>query len=433
MSGVHRFGAALLGLTLAAAAAPRGDLGPFRFGMSFEEARAAAPGCAWSEVFSTRTYRPIGVNGGGALQLRGHVFDVTLTPLAYAGYRIEAQLSRTESPVGAAGCQDAVTALASDLEARFGPLGSVSATPLAPDVVAALPLGLEIAAAQRPTRVISAGRASRLDAFEPQGVRNVMWLGSRRAGDVSVVVGGRYVDVSNPILPQTCVAFARVASLPPRPPFEWLDLAQMRPQPRLSPAERHHSFDGMATLPARPVSVDLTCDVDRAAGRLLRCKLDDNVPAELARPAASQADGLRLDVAQLDPDRDIPLRTRVQLLLDAADRRPETPPSGTKLLTRDQVAWARQPRPEEMSRYYPDRAQRMNVAARVTMACEIEADGSLVCPRTRVGLTGDDTYGFERFGRIAERIYQAAQSLADGTPSAGHWVTLSFNFSLPAG
>jgi protein TonB len=39
--------------------------------------------------------------------------------------------------------------------------------------------------------------------------------------------------------------------------------------------------------------------------------------------------------------------------------------------------WARRPTGEDIARYYPDRAQRMEVEGRATLSCTVNARGTL--------------------------------------------------------
>jgi protein TonB len=42
-----------------------------------------------------------------------------------------------------------------------------------------------------------------------------------------------------------------------------------------------------------------------------------------------------------------------------------------------QPDWLRKPTGEDMARYYPDRAQRMNIEGRATISCTVTANGTL--------------------------------------------------------
>ena len=421
-------GGALLALALGstlcrAAETATGDLGPFRLGMSFEEARAAAPGAAWSEIPSRFTQETVALEGKTALRLDGQAFDITLTPLSYKAYRLEAVHSEQGDGARESSCRSALVAAADALAARFGALGAI--TPLSEVEQGALPIGLQTLSLWGPAQPVTIGKASRFDMFRPPGTGDVIWLAGRRAEGLTILVGGRYLDRHNPIWPSTCVVSARIGAQPPRPAFEWLDLAGLQAPPKPSIVARRHSFDGLASLPQASGHVEIACDVDRPTGRLSECQATNGVAEVLARPAERQGDRITLQTPSQDPDKDVPLRIRLTLRIDPADAIPPPPP-GEPILKPTDIVWARRPSGEDLSSHFPDRANRLGLSARIDVLCRMEADGELFCPKTTVAAAAGEEATFQTWGETVETLFRAAPTLTNGAAAAGRWVTLTF-------
>lgn len=427
-AGCLRLGGAFLALAFApslcdAAEAQTGDLGPFRLGMSFEEARAAAPDAAWSDIPSPYTHDTVALEGKAALRLGGHDFDITLTPLSYKAYRLEAVHSVEEGDATESACRAALVAAADALAARFGALGAI--TPLSDAEQGALPIGFQTLSLWGPAQPAAIGQASRFEMFRRPGTGSVLWLAGRRAEGMTILVGGRYLDRNSPMSPSSCVVSARISAQPPRPAFEWLDVASLQAPPKPSMVARRHSFDGLAGLPQGSARVEIACDVDRPTGRLSKCQAGSAVAEALARPAERQGDRVTLQSPALDPDKDVPLRVRLTLLVDPADAVPPPPP-GEPILKPTDVVWARRPSGEELSSRFPDRANRLGLSARIDVLCRMEAGGELFCPKTTVATAAGEEATFQTWGETVETLFRAAPALANGEAAAGRWVTLNF-------
>ena len=418
--------AALVAIAPVSAAADRqaGDLGPFRLGMTFAAARAAAPRALWSETLSRYTQAPVELTGRGALKLEGVPFDVTLKPLAYDGYRMDISHAEVAALASEGRCASAVAIVVRALEGRFGPLGPMS--PLSRAETDGLPDGFDILVGLGAAETMALGRASSVPVFRPRGRGTTLWLAGRRRDGMTVVLGGRFFDRTRPFEPSTCVVTARLTALPPRPAFEWVDLARFPRPPAPSIPSRRRSFSRLAELPTAPGAVEISCDVDRRSGQVSKCATGAGVAEALARPAIRQGESLRLEPTALDPDSDVPLRLRLTLPIDPADAKVVALPAGVTPLKLTEVAWSRQPSGEDIARRYPDRALRLGVGALVTVLCRIEADGVLTCLDETVRAGEGQEEMFEGWGVNAAALYRAAPTLPDGRASAGQWVTLSF-------
>lgn len=425
------FGAVLLAQVLLASPSRAqetntSDLGSFRLGMSFVEARAVEPRAKWSETLSRYTGKPVELDGKGALKLGGLKFDISLKPLAYGGYRIDF-VRFVEGGVGSEQkCFAMFAAAAQALESRFGELGPMR--PLTEDEVGGLPVGFGALSYADISLPDPGGQG--VETFHSDDTSTSMWLGGRRHEGVSVVVGGQYFGRASPIAPRfSCVVGGRLRSVPPRPAFEVVDLSRL-PAP-LAPSlpSRRRSFTGLQPLPSSAADVEVVCDVRREWGHVSNCKATQDLAGPLATAAERQGNTLLVDASALDPDRDIPLRLRLTLRIDPADAKPFAPPAGMTPLKANEVTWLHQPTGAEIARFYPERAVRMDLSARITILVRIGADGGLTCMDENVWAGGQEATFDGWCDRVAG-LYSASPTLVDGQPSEGRWVSLSYNLAL---
>lgn len=91
--------------------------------------------------------------------------------------------------------------------------------------------------------------------------------------------------------------------------------------------------------------------------------------------------------------------------------------------------WAHRPTGEDMARYYPDRAQRMEVAGRATISCVVNARGALEA----CSIVSEDPadYGFGEAALKLSRLFRMKPTTLDGTPSDGGVITLPIIFQVP--
>lgn len=406
--------------------AANGDLGPFRLGMSFAEARAVGPRAKWSETLSRYTGKPVELEGKDALKLGGLKFDVSLRPLAYDGYRIDFIRFVERGVASEQECFEMFAVAAQALESRFGPLGPMR--PLTQDETGGLPVGFAALSYAN----ISPPDASDtgVESFHSDETSTAMWLGGRRRDGLSVVVGGQYFGRASPLAPPlSCVVGGRLRSLPPRPAFEFVDLARL-PRP-LAPTlpSRRRSFAGLQPSPSAAANVEVVCEVRREWGQVSNCKAAEGLVGSLATAAERQGNTLSVDASALDPDNDVPLRLRLTLLIDPADAKPFAPPEGMTPLRTSEVAWLQQPTGAEIARLYPDRAVRMDLSARITILVRIGADGGLTCMDENVFAGGQEAT-FDGWCDRVVGLYRSSPTLVDGHPSEGRWVALSYNLTL---
>jgi len=399
-------------------------IGPFRFGMSFADARAAAPRAKWAETLSRYTDKPVELDGRNALRIGGLSFDVNLRPLAHGGYRVRIVYAEDGARASQKRCLEALAMVADNLEVRFGAL--VPMTPLSDSEDGGLPVGFQTLADSGDSTIMGVGNGSHAQVFKPERTGTTMWLMGQRREDLNIVAGARFLDQTSPLWPSTCVVTAQLTSLPPRPAFDLLDLSSMPSAPTPSIPSRRRSFSGLPTLPSKAAKVEISCKVSRLSGNVSECRAADGSDARLAKAAERQGDDLAFSPTVLDPDSDIPLRLRAVLLIDPADSRPFTLPSGVTLLKMNEVAWAKRPRGEDIAPLYPDRAMRMGLAARLSLLCQIVADGSLMCADVTVDTAPGQEATFEGLGDKISGLFRAETKLINGEAAVGRWVQMTF-------
>lgn len=91
--------------------------------------------------------------------------------------------------------------------------------------------------------------------------------------------------------------------------------------------------------------------------------------------------------------------------------------------------WAKQPSVEDIARYYPDRAQRMEVSGRATIDCTVSAKFTLEA--CSVLSESPAAYGFGDAALYLSRFYRLKPVTLDGVPVAGGQVQVSIEFMPP--
>jgi len=107
------------------------------------------------------------------------------------------------------------------------------------------------------------------------------------------------------------------------------------------------------------------------------------------------------------------------------------PPEPPRPSVITQPDWLRKPTGEDVARYYPDRAQRMNVEGRATINCTVTAQGTLsACT------ISDEEPNDQGFGEAAmkmSRLFKMRPQTKDGSPVSGGVVRIPIVFRLPKG
>ena len=91
--------------------------------------------------------------------------------------------------------------------------------------------------------------------------------------------------------------------------------------------------------------------------------------------------------------------------------------------------WARRPSGEDIARFYPDRAQRMEVEGRVTLSCKVTAKGLLEGCSILSEDPADQDFGSSALRMT--RLFKMRPQTKDGAPVEGGTVRIPLSFRLP--
>ena len=126
-----------------------------------------------------------------------------------------------------------------------------------------------------------------------------------------------------------------------------------------------------------------------------------------------------------------PVKERVEQtappVISATPPAPSPQPARASVITKPD--WARKPTGEDMARYYPDRAQRMEVGGRATLSCTVTSKGSLEGCSVVSENPGD--YGFGDAAMKLSRLFRMKPKTLDGAPVDGGQITIPIVFTVP--
>jgi len=132
-----------------------------------------------------------------------------------------------------------------------------------------------------------------------------------------------------------------------------------------------------------------------------------------------------VDVPTIPPLPVPPVEKRVEVPEPPRAAPPE-PPRPSVITNPD---WLRKPTGEDVARYYPERASRMNVEGRAVITCSVTAKGTL----EGCSVVSEDP-GDQDFGSSALRmskLFKMRPASKDGTPVSGGTVRIPITFRLP--
>jgi protein TonB len=131
------------------------------------------------------------------------------------------------------------------------------------------------------------------------------------------------------------------------------------------------------------------------------------------------------DVPSIPPLPVPPVEHRIEAPKPPAAPPPE-PPRPSVITSPD---WLRKPSGEDIARYYPERAQRMNVGGRATLSCTVNARGTLENCSVISEEPGDQDFGSAAM-RMS-KLFKMRPMTRDGAPVAGGTVRIPIRFELP--
>lgn len=105
------------------------------------------------------------------------------------------------------------------------------------------------------------------------------------------------------------------------------------------------------------------------------------------------------------------------------------PPEPPRPSVITQPDWVRRPTGEDLARYYPDRAQRMNIEGRASIACTVNARGTL--DACSVASESPADAGFGDAALRMSKLFKMRPMTKDGAPVDGGKITIPIVFQLP--
>lgn len=428
-------------------------VGRFRVGMSFDEARAAAPDVAWENAsVSSYSGKVLSIKAANAATLGGVAHDVEVAPGYYGLYTLE--LRHEADVTNPAECERLAVGIVAELEQLFGPLSAGEAE--SPTLTRSLPrfesrrmpdgslvvlpaAGTGISFTAGSPRVRAGKESSiaftELNERRSRGGPALRTGTARREQNDEDTIGfqSHYerVDAAR----ATCTTRTRIEHAPPLPEREPIAFDPSLVLLDVTVAAKHHTLDVVGP-PAERVVVGVACTIERGNGRM-RCSADDDAVANAGRYAGVaevRASSMLLDPAKLDPDNPVPLSTHFAVAIDPGDRRSLDFADAPPLAMRD-VQWRLVPRKGDLDELYPRKTLDRGFQRDVTVACQIQVDGSTIClavdpPPPADGMPLD---AFQSFSDAAVRIYRAyvaGPTLRSGAPSAGAVVRGQVSFRL---
>jgi protein TonB len=107
---------------------------------------------------------------------------------------------------------------------------------------------------------------------------------------------------------------------------------------------------------------------------------------------------------------------------------PPTPePPRPSIITKPD--WSRRPTSEDLARYYPERAERMQREGKATITCKVKANGTL----EQCSIVSEDPadMGFGDATLKASRLFKMKPMSKDGNPVDGGTVSIPLVWKLP--
>jgi len=108
---------------------------------------------------------------------------------------------------------------------------------------------------------------------------------------------------------------------------------------------------------------------------------------------------------------------------------PPSPPEPPRPSIISNPDWSRRPNPDDLARFYPDRAQRLEKEGRATLVCKVKANGTLEACQVVAEEPAD--MGFGDATLKASRLFKMKPQTRDGAPVDGASVRVTLVWKLP--
>jgi hypothetical protein len=380
-------------------------MGPFHLGMTFDEARAAAPQLAWQEVaLHDNPYRKA-LLAPDALEIGGLRYNVHIEPGWYGAYTLT--FFRTTPADNPEACAKAAEALFAELESRFGTF-----------------VAGEARDKQTKTQTRRAGKASRYT-----------WLTTPNFSEASAVLHrdgaellahGAYV-VKNLRDEWECEAALKISAPGHAPESELIAESKLKPDLEPSLGVLHNTTE-QVEFPSGGFSITSQCKISRESGKLEWCKGDPSHPKAIGAAIAARSYHLAFATDSLEPGNPVPLYSNLTFRFEPTQRLSLASP--TEVVDEHSVSWSEERTKPPVDTGLPS-DEKYYEHGTVTVACQIQADGSLACRDAELTLSSGskaDAPLTERFlfkARTELQYRRAARELADGSRSAGRWISMT--------
>jgi protein TonB len=165
-------------------------------------------------------------------------------------------------------------------------------------------------------------------------------------------------------------------------------------------------------------------------------RVDTTLPSEATEPATVEQANAVAPVVEDTPasagsavsGTEAPAESESSEGADEDTAGPTEKPAGEEITQPD---WVRRPSAEDVERYYPERAQRMNIEGRASISCTVDARGTLNSCSVSAETPSDA--GFGDAALRMSKLFKMRPMTKDGSPSDGGKITIPIAFTLPRG
>lgn len=415
-------------------------LGALTFGVSLPEIRDALPSAKWAQTqVSPYSGRVFEISAKNAFDYAGFAFNVVAHEHYYVReLQLDTQLTAASAEECAAAALRVMSAVESDIgalqslapmtiPARSAPLqwgvtrmpgGGAVVTPQPGWTTPARMIGETITFGNGSTALFVAKRANgKTVKRKDLATKPAAWMTlstHRAAGRVTIRIDADYDETRE----ASCATYIAVTRRDPEPEPKSIAYDESRLVRTISIGARHRLATEVLALAPGGAEATFSCSVSRGFGTTGCSRADDSpIDVAVAQKLRQVAEAAVFNVEGFDRDDPQPLRTRIVARLSAADLRPIDFAAAARTPL-SEIPWIERARPADLERFYPAKAMREAVGARVVVTCQLQTDGSSVCANGSTDAAEFAPDFIDAAKKTLER-FRASPKLTDGRPSAG--------------